>query len=186
VPPDAITPLRLCLDLNIWVADLLALHAERTGTSCQLLVDVVRRGVSPLGPVQLVVSWGMLNRLETVLIRVLNVDASLAQQYVTMIARYAADGPHAHAPYILLGPSGLVPLRDEEDGHVLETARAGKASVLVTRNFRDFDGTGTRSPTRVIVPGQLATHTAPDGHVVRIASPGEVIRWLKDGRIADT
>lgn len=182
--PDAITPVRLCLDLNIWVADLLALHAGRTGTACQVLVDAVRRGASPLGPVQLVVSWGMLNRLETVLTRVLNVDRSLAQQYVTMIARYAADGPSAHAPYILLGSSGLLPLRDEEDGHVLDTACAGKASILVTRNFRDFEGTGTPSSARLITPGELAMHTTPDGHIVRIASPGQVVRWFKDGRVS--
>jgi len=180
VSRQAAPPVRVCLDLNIWVADLLALHTGRSGTASQLLVDAVRGGDSPLGPIQLVISWGMLNRLEAVLVRVLQVDPSLAQQYVTMIGRYASDGPNAHAPYVLLGPSGLVPLRDEEDTHVLATASAGKANVLVTRNFRDFAHPGIQVRT----PGEFATFSTADGHLVHIASPGQMVRWFREGRIS--
>ena len=172
-------PLRLCLDLNIWVADLLALHAGRSGSAAQLLVDCVRRGHSPLGPVQLVISWGMLNRLEDVLTRVLQVDRPLAQHYTAMIARYAAEGPASHAPNLSLGGTGLIALRDTEDAHVLDTARAGRANLLVTRNFGDF----IPGDTRVRVPGEVATVRDPAGHTVIIAQPGQVLRWFAQGTI---
>ena len=36
------------------------------------------------------------------------------------------------APYIVLGGTGLMPMRDQEDAHVLDTAVAGQAHLLVT------------------------------------------------------
>lgn len=65
--------LRLCLDLNIWCAALLADLKGRQGTSCQCLVEIAQQGLCTLGPAQLIISWGMLNRLRLVLERNLNV-----------------------------------------------------------------------------------------------------------------
>jgi hypothetical protein len=59
--------LRLCLDLNIWCAVLLADRKGRQSTVSQCLVEIVRQGNCVLAPVQLVISWGMLNRLHLVL-----------------------------------------------------------------------------------------------------------------------
>ncbi len=177
---NAARPLRVCLDLNIWVADLLAAKNGRTGMSSQILVDIARRGTSSLGPVQLVVSWGMLNRLASVLERVLKVDGADAQQFTTLIAQYAARGPETRPPYLLLGGTGLVPLRDTEDAHVLEAADAGKADILVTRNFRDFLGAGAH----VLVDGELAVIPGVTGHVIIVADPKWVMRWLHAGAIS--
>jgi hypothetical protein len=41
--------LRLCLDLNIWVAALLADRKGRSNTAAQYLVEVVRCGYAPVG-----------------------------------------------------------------------------------------------------------------------------------------
>ena len=41
--------LRLCIDLNIWVAALLADCKGRSNTASQYLVELVRSGASPVG-----------------------------------------------------------------------------------------------------------------------------------------
>ena len=61
--------LRVCLDLNIWVADFLGTRRGRRGGSSPWLADAVRSGACPAGPLQLVVSLGMLDRLALVLVR---------------------------------------------------------------------------------------------------------------------
>lgn len=85
-----------------------------------------------MGKVELVISWGMLNRLEEVLLRLtpLAEDASF---YVDIIRSYAQIQPQ-----LILGGTGVIPINDIEDQHVLETALAGRANLLVTANFKDF------------------------------------------------
>jgi hypothetical protein len=167
---------RLCLDLNVLVADLLAAREGRTGTAASAVVDAVRRGECPLGPVALVISWGMLGRLEQVLCHKLGIEAATAQARCRQLARYAR-----HGPSLTLGGTGVLPLRDVEDQHVLETALAGRADWLVTADFRDFaEPFRTRTPLRVMVPGRLAVHDAADGRRLLIAHPATAAAWLRD------
>ena len=56
--------LRLCIDLNIWVAALLADCKGRSNTASQYLVELVRSSASPVGEVSLIISWW--NGLEAV------------------------------------------------------------------------------------------------------------------------
>ena len=159
--------LRLCLDLNIWCAALLAEKKNRRGTACQTLVTIVRKRECNWGRVELVISWGMLNRLEKVLVKDLQVSTLTAQMYLKSIEDYTL-----RLPQLTLGGTGIIPLHDSERGqspltvplarhwygtscqcllrrpgrdasvmrplHVLETAVAGKAQILVTANFKDF------------------------------------------------
>lgn len=125
--------LRLCLDLNIWCAALLAERKRRQNTACQTLVSIARERECSWGAVELVISWGMLNRLEKVLVKDLQVSPLKAQMYLRSIESYTLESPQ-----LTLGGTGVVPLYDLEDAHVLETVIAGKAQVLVTANFRDF------------------------------------------------
>jgi hypothetical protein len=111
--------IRLCLDLNIWCAALLAARKGRTDTSCQMLVGIVRLGYCSWGDVSLVISWGMLNRLRYVLERDLKVNPTTADNYIQTITEYALL-----SPTLTLGGTGVVALRDSEDAHVLETALA--------------------------------------------------------------
>jgi putative PIN family toxin of toxin-antitoxin system len=47
-------------------------------------------------------------------------------------------------------------LRDEADNHLIELAVAGSASVIVTKNVRDFRGAELQFPgLRVLSPGDL-------------------------------
>lgn len=124
--------IRVCLDLNIFVGAVLAHKHGRSTTAAQSLVDAVRTGSCVRGPIALVISWGMILRLQAVLLR-LTGDMALAEQLSTAIAAYAQQGPS-----LTLGGVGVIPMDDVEDLHVLETALAGRADILVTHNLEDF------------------------------------------------
>lgn len=167
--------LRLCLDLNIWCAALLASVKGREGTSCQTLVDIVRQGSCLAGKVELVISWGMLNRLQEVLenrpeLQVLRDDAVF---YLEVIRSYAQLGPQ-----LTLGGTGVVPIEDWDDRHVLETAVAGGATALVTANFRDF----LLKDSRVIIPQRHGIYrsAACSFHLVH---PYLMMNWINRGEV---
>jgi len=88
-------------------------------------------------PIQTVVSWGMLNRLRSVLAG-LAVDNAIAEMLIDSIIRSATLGLESSAPHLVLGGTGVLAMHDEEDRHVLEVACAARAHVLVTSNFRHF------------------------------------------------
>jgi hypothetical protein len=165
--------IRLCVDLNVWCANFLAERAGRVGTASQTIIGAVRRGQCALGPVQLIISWGMLNRLRAVLEREWQVPADIASSLTSAIAAFAAHGPIGESPYITLGGTGIMPIRDEEDGHVMDTALAGRADYVTTANLADFSFPGTRTVT----PDRLLEYQAPHG-VVRIVHPYEFVRIL--------
>ncbi|WP_218080467.1 PIN domain-containing protein [Anthocerotibacter panamensis] len=173
--------LRLCLDLNIWCAALLSQKKQRQHTAAQLLVALVRNGECALGPVQLVISWGMLNRLQKVWETDWKIDPTTVQSLVEAIAGYAQLGPVAQPPYLLLGGTGVLALADEEDAHVLDTALAGKADYLITANFDDF----ITSSAQVLEPNRLARYASPKGSVV-IVHPYLFIAWVRQGQIPDS
>lgn len=175
-PIDAVT--RVCLDLNVWVSDVLRLMHGRTGGASQQLVDIVRSGICELGPVQLVIGWGMLNRLESVLLNELGVGEPFAGLYIASISEMARNGPAGVAPYVVLGGTGVLPVRDEEDRGVRETAFAGGAHVLVTRNFRDFVG----SDAEILTPHEVAVVRRAEREVI-VAQPSVMLRWIRRGAI---
>jgi len=115
-PGSAPDLLRVCLDLNVWVADFLGTRRGRRGGSSPWLADAVRAGGCPAGPLQLVVSLGMLDRLALVLVREFSVEAGAAETVVRAIAGIASLGPAGDHPHALVG-GGVYPVRDEEDRH---------------------------------------------------------------------
>src|ERR1019366_1776753 len=167
------TPLRLCLDLNVWCASFLADRAGRNNTSAQRLVSSVRSGLSPLGPVQLVISWGMLNRLRKVFILDWNIDHETTDELIQAIVGYANLGPGGMGPQLTLGGTGLMPIRDDEDAHVLDTAIAASADILVTANMADF----LPRHIEIIAPERLARFVHPKKAVL-IAHPFIVRDWF--------
>ena len=138
----------------------------------------VRRGGSTLGPIQLVISWGMLNRLRKVWEDDWGVPRADADPLLAAIAGYAALGPDAEPPHLTLGGTGLVALRDTEDAHVMDVAVAGRADLLVTSNFTDF--LDYRKDVRE--KDRIAIYRAAQ-HEVVIAHPYTAARWLREGRI---
>lgn len=179
--PGAHQPLlRLCLDLNVFVADLLSPRSRDQRSAASFLVDTVRNGECPVGPVQLVVSHGMLNRLRSVLETRGGLDPAAARRFVGGVAAIAANGPSWDAPYLVLGGVGVVPMRDEEDRGVLEAAVGGRAHLLATANLRDFAGIG--GPARITLsPGQVLLYKQPGKPPLVIAAPTLAARWLRLG-----
>lgn len=176
-PPED-RPLRLCLDLNVFVADLLARRERREGTAVRLLVQSVARATTPLGRLQLVVSVGMLNRLRSVLEGRLGVTATTVEAYMGALSRTARYGPGGQSPFLVLGGTGVLPMPDREDAHVLETAIAGRADLLATADMADFDF----SDSIVLEEGRVLRYRRAD-HDVVIAHPFRAARWIREGRI---
>jgi predicted nucleic acid-binding protein len=173
--------LRVCLDLNIWCAALLADRKGRQNTASQSLVAMVRQGSYLTSPVQLVISWGMLNRLQKVLVQDLKVSTQTAELYISTIAAYACLGAMGASPQLTLGGTGVIPIRDTEDAHVLETAIAGKADVLITANFKDF----ISKDTEVVIPDRHAVYRSPDDHAFQIVHPYLMMDWVRSGQVPD-
>ena len=121
-------------------------------------------------PVQLVVSFGMLDRLENVLARELGLDPRLARERRELIAAFATLGP-AGGPALTLGGVGTMPVLDAEDGHVLDTARAGRADWLVTANLRDFVAPSRARP-RARPAGDGLAVLEVGGEQLLVATPG--------------
>lgn len=164
--------MRACLDLNIWVADILARRDGRSGSACQLIVNAVR-GLAPHAPLQLVISWGMLDRLHAVLSDQLAFGASTAGDLADAISSYAEQGPS-----LTLGGAGVIPIHDREDRHVVETAWAGRAAVLVTIDFRGF----LSADGEVLIEGRLARLRRAD-QVLFLIHPFTFAAWLRGGEI---
>lgn len=161
-------PTRLCLDLNIWLGAILSERLGRAGTAAGTLVEAVRSGASPRGPIALVVSWGMLNRLREVLVR-FEFGRTEADRLVQLVATIARDGPS-----LTLGGVGVLPMDDLEDRHVLETALAGRADLLVTHNLKDFLG----KDVRVLSPGHWHGAATAEGKLL-IAHTYDAAAWLR-------
>jgi predicted nucleic acid-binding protein len=164
--------LRLCLDLNIWVAALLADRKGRTNTGSQYLVEIVRSGSSPVCAVNLIISLGMLDELKSVIVEHLGLNIETADAYVSAIEEYAKLGAQ-----LTLGGTGVIGLRDLEDAHVLETAIAGKADFLVTANFKDFI---VDRDTKIEILDRHAIYYS-SAHILQIVHPNLMLEWIRLG-----
>ncbi len=169
---------RVVLDLNVFVAYALGVAARRTSSASSYLVNCVGQGSCPLGPLQLVISWGMLNRLQTVLVRKVGANEEQALDFCSQVAKIAEAGAFAESPTLTLGGGGVIALRDAEDAHVLETAIAGNASLLVTRNFKDF-----LQEMEVIQNGEVG-RIKQAGREIIVVQPTIAARWFREGKIA--
>jgi PIN domain len=170
--------LRLCLDLNIWCGELIAEQRGRKDTAVQQLVEIARSGQSTLGPVQLIISWGMINRLRKVYVQDLQIPGAIADTLLGAVSGYASLGPAGMNPMLTLGGTGVVPLTDTEDAHVLETCIAGQAHILVTANFKDF----LTGDMQVLEPNRIALYTYPKGKLL-ISHPYVMSEWFRQGKI---
>ncbi|MEO5336102.1 MAG: PIN domain-containing protein [Magnetospirillum sp. WYHS-4] len=168
--------LNLCLDLNVWCAAFLADRKGLDGTATQTLVRMVRTGQVGEMPVQLIISWGMLTRLRKVMEVDWGISRATVDPVIEAIAGYARTGAAGTAPYLTLGGTGLMPIRDPEDAHVLDTALAGRSHLLVTANFDDF----VTAKGRVLESGKIAIVETAAAKLV-VAHPFRAVAWLRQG-----
>ena len=100
--------IRLCLDVNVWIAHLLAIWNNRVGGSASGLVRIVRDMTCTAGPVQLVISWEMLGTLEGVLSG-LKFDSQSILANTAALVGIMKSGPLRFDPHLL--PAAADPFR---------------------------------------------------------------------------
>lgn len=166
--------LRLCLDLNIWVAALLADRKGRSNTGSQYLVEIVKSRSCSFGKVDLIISLGMLDELKSVIVGPLDLSLEVANAYISTIEEYAKLGTQ-----LTLGGTGVLPMKDTEDAHVLETAIAGRADFIVTANFKDFI---IDRDTKIEIPDRLAIYYS-SAHNLQVIHPYLMVDLLKRGTL---
>lgn len=130
-------PVRVCLDLNVFVAAEIAQARGVDSTTPVRLVDACRSG-----QIELVISRAMLDRFIAVLVRHprLNLGSREAVTRAELLADLSA------VSNLLVVGGKVLPLRDEEDQGVLEAAHAGNARYLATYNLSDFENAAVLDP----------------------------------------
>jgi len=195
--------IRLALDINVFIADILSSEIGRRNTAASLLVEAVRTGVSPAGPVQLVASLAIIENYANVLSRRLGHDAEAAQERAWILQQHAREGPMPDHPYLSAG-SGYIPFETEEewrrsianhlgrseadklfheiqdDRYVLETALVGRADILATADVGGF----ASGPARRFQRNDLVLFPFAD-RILVIAAPRFVTHWLWQGIVPD-
>jgi predicted nucleic acid-binding protein len=163
---------RLCLDLNVWCAAYLADRDGRRGSAAQTLVEATTQGGTERQLLQLVVSWGMIERLHRVLIEQLEFHPEETDAMMAALTSVAHQGPS-----LTLGGVGVIPIYDAEDRHVLETAWAGRADILVTANLVDF----VQPADEVVLTNRLY-YAKRGGRSLILAHPFAAAAWLREGQ----
>jgi predicted nucleic acid-binding protein len=179
-------PLRILLDVNVWVANLMATAKGRQGTAAQRIVSMVTSGRwgDEERETQLVASLEMLETLEHVLQRQ-GASSDSAEAYTEAIKSIMKYGPDELDPYLLLGGREQFAMADVEDAGVLATAFASKTSLLVTDNLKDFQTNDSlRVDTRIVKASSRSRqlhalrHQRSDVDVI-VAHPLDVKVWLE-------
>lgn len=179
-------PLRVLLDVNVWIANLMAADKGRQDTTTQRLVSMVSDGKWGYEgrEAQLIISLEMMETMEHVLIR-LGYPPENAQDYAEAVSNIAKYGPNELDPYLILGGREQLAMHDAEDAGVLTAAIAANANLLVTDNLRDFTTKDSlRIDTMVVKASsgkrQLeALRYQKPGTDLIIAHPFDVMAWLE-------
>lgn len=187
-PKDTKPTIRVCLDVNVWIAHLLAIQNERRGGSASALVNIVREMECAAGPVQLVMSWEMIATLEKVLTR-LGFDQESISDFTSSLTGIMRTGPERFDPHLLPEGGRHLAMRDIEDAGILASSIATRVDLIVTNNLNDFIIKGSsRVDTReVLLPGQPArqlfalVYDRNDGVSIVIAHPIDALDWLRQG-----
>jgi predicted nucleic acid-binding protein len=179
---------RVVLDVNIFVGNIIAYDRGHTGTATQTLVSMVssqKWGMT--GRAQLVISFEMIETLETVLRR-LQFSEERIQAYTSSLIDIVKYGPDGLDPYLILGGEERFAMSDVEDAGVLASAFGARADILVTDNLRDFTSKDaavidtqvveTRSAGKRIL--QALRYEAGQADLI-VAHPFDVIHWMRLG-----
>lgn len=173
-------------DVNILVAAQNANRAGRRGTISQRLLGHLTAGHINGVPLQLAVSFKMIDTFRDVLRRKgydpVFVDA--AAEALVGIMRY---GPRRLDPYVVFGGTPDPALLDVEDGSVLATAFAARADALITDNLSDFaarDCDAWNTSVALMPDGrkrQLSCqiHRRPDGRTLMVVHPADFVHWVE-------
>lgn len=195
--------IRLAVDINVFIADILSSRPQgRAGASARI-IDAVREGRCPAGPLQLIASLPLIENFANVLQRRLGYSRASADEKAWLLERYSLEGPLPSRPYVVVGsryipfeterqlrqalehqlrPENAAKLFDEiqDDRYVLETALAGMADILVTADVQGFcRGSAVRFARDDVLLFPVADRT------LVIGTPHFVSYWLFQGTVPD-
>jgi predicted nucleic acid-binding protein len=175
-------------DVNVLVSKL---NADRAGRSSSISQKVVRHLIagSIIGePVQIAMSFKMLDTYRDVLLRK-NYPEELVDESISGLIGIMKFGPLGFDPHIVLGGSVDPTLKDNEDGAVLATAYATKANILITDNLKDFAGqdaemfqtSHAKTPNGTTRELSCVIRSRPDGKELVIVHPADFVSWTERG-----
>lgn len=179
-------PLRILLDVNVWVMDLMAAAKGRQGPAAQRIVSMVASGRwgDEGREAQLVISIEMLETLEQVLKRQ-GASSDGSEAYIEAIKGIMKYGPDELDPYLVFGGREQFAMADVEDAGVLATAFASRAALLVTDNLKDFQTKGSLLVDTCMVKVSSGSrqlfalrHQRSDVEVI-VAHPLDVMAWIE-------
>lgn len=180
-------PVRVLLDVNVFVGNIIAHDRGHTGTATQTLVSMVASQTWGMADkAQLVISLKMIETLETVLRRQ-QFSAERIAAYSGAIIDIMTYGPEALDPYLILGGEERFAMSDVEDAGVLATAFGAGADILVTDNLKDFTTKDASVVDTQVVETSSGKRTLQAlryeiGNAdLIIAHPFDVMRWIRLG-----
>jgi predicted nucleic acid-binding protein len=171
-------------DINVWVSKLYADKAAKSSTISQKVVRHLVSGLINGEPVQIAMSFKMLDTYREVLLRKEYPEA-LVEEEISALVDIMKFGPAGFDPHIVLGGAPDRALKDLEDRGVLATAYAAHAGMLITDNLKDFAGQDAEiyRTSRVQTPDDktrelyCVVRARPDGKKLVIVHPADFISW---------
>ena len=181
------SPLRVVLDVNVFVRLIKAKREERTGTAAQRIFSALESGRVFGRLAQIGASHRMMDTLSDVLRR-LSVPAEGVDEFSRAVIDAMKAGPERLDPHLILGGTPDLTLRDTEDGGVLATAFAARAHVLVTDNLTDFKPLRCENYATTTIRLRdghnrtLTCHilTRPDALEIVVAHPIDFAAWISE------
>ncbi|ABD87062.1 PIN domain-containing protein [Rhodopseudomonas palustris] len=175
-------------DVNVLVSRANADRAGRSSTISQKVVQQLVSGVLNGEPVQLAMSFKMLDTYRDVLLRK-GYDREAVEQSADGLIALMRYGPIGFDPYLVLGGTPELSVMDVEDGGVLATAYAAHANLLVTDNLKDFAGHDAEAYVTSVARSADGTRRdlycvirkRPDGHSLIVVHPADFVRWMESG-----
>jgi PIN domain len=194
--------IRLAVDINVFVADILSSRLQGRASASTRIVEAVRDGRCPAGPVQLITSLPLIENFANVLHRRLGYSSASADEKAWLLEQYALDGPMPSRPHLTVGryipfeteqqlrqalkhqlrPENAAKLFNEiqDDRYVLESALAGRADILVTADVGGFcKGSAVRFARNDVLLFPVADQT------LVIGTPHFTSYWLFQGTVPD-
>ncbi|NHT78607.1 PIN domain-containing protein [Rhizobiaceae bacterium CRRU44] len=170
------------------MGNIMAHDRGRKGTATQTLLSMVSSQTWGMNArAQLVISFDMIDTLETVLRR-LDFTEDRITAYSGSIIDIMKYGPEALDPYLILGGEERFAMPDVEDAGVLATAIGTEADILVTDSLRDF---ATKDAS--VIDTQVVNTTASGQRTLQalryqiggadliVAHPFDVMQWMRLG-----